>query len=166
MAEIAIYKVKKKPISIFFLYSAAITVLFGGIDLYLKESVLFKYEATISNILVGCFFASTLLGKKPIIQEFAEAQGRISKELSLDGQFYFKFITLIWSVYFWLKAAIYAWLASRVSIGEGFLIRTLIGSASFYALLAISIFGYKFFHRILKKLKLLPSQQLENRSFS
>lgn len=41
--------------------------------------------------IIGAFFAISLLSKKAIIREFAEAQGRISSELTPDVADYFKF---------------------------------------------------------------------------
>lgn len=157
LGEIFYRLITKKPISTFFKFSATITVLFCLVDLYLEQSVLFKYEAALSNILVGAFFVSSLWAEKPIIQEFAEAQGRVSGKLSPDGEYYFRFLTVVWSIYSFVKAAFYFWVASNYSLEEGLAIRATVGNASFYALLFISIFGVKQIRFALGKMRMLPS---------
>lgn len=155
--EIASHRLRKKPLTTFFKFSAAITLVFGLIDLYLQRSLLFKYEAALSCAMVGAFFAGSLWSEKPIIRQFAEAQGRISSELNPDSEYLFKFLTVIWTIYQFSKAGFYAWIASRYSLEEGLAIRTTLGTASFYALLAISIFGAKQIKSALGRLRLLPS---------
>ncbi len=161
VADIIFHLVKKKPISLFFKFSAAITILFGVVDLYLQESFLFKYEAALSNVLIGLFFAVSLFGKRPIIREFAEAQGRIGKDLSPDGEYYFKFLTLVWSLYSFIKAAFYIWVATHYELEQGLAIRVVVGNASFYALLALSIFGKTPITFGLMKLKMMPSSKVK-----
>lgn len=160
IGETAFHIARKKPISTFFKFSAGITIAFGLVDLYLQQSFLFKYEAALSNVMVGAFFASSLFGKKPIIREFAEAQGRISKDLTPDGEYYFKFLTVVWSIYSFAKAAFYVWVASNYSLEEGLATRATVGNLSFYALLFLSIFGAKQIKFALLKLKMLPSSRM------
>jgi len=38
IGEIALYKIFRRPISTFFLFSAGITILFGAIDIYLQQT--------------------------------------------------------------------------------------------------------------------------------
>jgi intracellular septation protein A len=156
IGEIVVLRMKKKPLSTFFKFTATITILFGAVDLYLQQSVLFKFEAAFSNFLVGCFFASTLFAEKAILLEFAEAQG-FDKELTPDREYFFAFLTALWSVYFWAKAAVYAWLATRYSLEKALAIRLVAGNVSLYAMMAVSVFGAKPIMRALGKLRLLPS---------
>jgi intracellular septation protein A len=161
--EIVFHRIKKKPITTFFKFSASITIVFGMVDIYLQQSLLFKYEAALSNVIVGIFFTSSLFGKKPIILEFAEAQGRISSELSQDGEYYFKFLTVVWSLYSFIKAGFYTWVASNYPLEEGLAIRGVVGNATFYGLMLISIFGSKQIKFALAKLKMLPSSRKQGR---
>lgn len=154
MAEVSYYLFKKKPISPFFKFSAAITLVFGCVDLFLQRSLLFKYEAALSNAMVGVFFLLSLRGEKPIILQFAEAQGRISKELTPELKYYFKFLTVVWSLYSFVKAGVYIWIASNYSLEQGLIFRGVVGNASFYALLFVSIFGSRQIIFILRKLKM------------
>lgn len=160
VSEIGINLVNKKPTSTFFKFSAVIAIAFGLVDLYLQQTIFFKYEAALSNVMVGCFFAASLLGEKPVIQEFAEAQGRIEKKLSPDGEYYFKFLTVVWSLYSFLKAGFYAWVAANYNLEEGLAFRLIVGNVTFYALLLVSIFGSKQIRFLLGKLKMLPSSKV------
>lgn len=157
VGEILLNRLRGKTASTFFKFSAAITILFGVLDLYLQRTVFFKYEASASNVLFGLYFGSTLLSKKPLLQEFAEAQGRIKDQINADGVYLFRFLTALWALYFFAKAGFYAWVASRYSLEEGLAIRGTIGSASLYGLLGISIFGAKKIKHLLGVAKLLPS---------
>jgi intracellular septation protein A len=157
IGEVVLLRLSRKPVGTFFKFSATIAIVFGLVDMYFQKSLLFQYEASLTNVMVGLFFLSSLFGEKPIIREFAEAQGRISKELSPDSEYYFKFLTIVWSVYMFAKAAFYFWVAAKFSLEEGLVIRSVVGNVTFYGLLAISIFGSKQIKFILAKLKLLPS---------
>ncbi len=162
LGEILYHKIKKKSFSKFFIFSSAVVIGFGVVDLYLQKSVLFRYEAVATNVLVGAFFGFSLFGKKPLIQEFAEAQGRMPKELTPDRAFYFRFLTSVWTFYFFLKAGFYLWVADAYGFGEGLAIRTAVGNITFYALLYASIFGSKQGRYVLGKLRLLPSSKLKD----
>lgn len=157
VGEIIYHLFKKIPLSMFFKFSATVTIAFGLVDLYLQKSLLFKYEASLSNAAVGVFFVASLFGEKPIIREFAEARGQTSKTISPDNEYYFKFLTVIWSGYMFGKALFYFWVAENYSLEEGLAIRAGIGTISFYALLGISIFASKPIKLILGKMRLLPS---------
>ena len=157
VGEIIWLLASKQSLSLFFKFSAAVTIGFGLVDLYLQQTLLFKYEAALSNAMMGVFFALSLFSEKPIIREFAEAQGRISSELSPDGEYYFKFLTVVWTIYMFSKAGFYLWLASAYSLEGGLAIRATVGNSTFYCLLAISIFGSAQIKAILARLKLLPS---------
>ena len=159
IGEIAYNRIKRIPTSTFFKFSAAVAILFGAIDIYLRQSVFFKYEASLTNLVSGFYFASTLWGAKPLIQEFAEKQGRMKGDLTPDRIFYFRFLTWVWAIYLWIKAGAYYWLASRVSLEQGLAVRFVLGNASFYGLLAASIFGGKYMKTALARLKLLPSSR-------
>jgi intracellular septation protein A len=161
VGEIIFSIIRKQPLSLFFKFSALITIIFGLIDLYLQQTLLFRFEAALSNIMIGIFFALSLWGEKPIIREFAEAQGRISSHLNSEDDYYFKFLTVIWSIYMFVKAGFYFWVATAYSLAEGLAIRATFGNATFYGLLAISIFGSKQIKAVLAKLRLLPSARIK-----
>ena len=159
IGEITIYKLRGIPIGTFFLFSAGITITFGFIDIYLQQAVLFKYEAAMTNVLVGAYFAASLFGKKTLIQEFAEAQGRVTNEITADTLYYFRFLTAVWVGYLFLKAGAYAWIAANYSLEQALVIRGTFGNVSFYGLLFLSIFCSKQIKSGLAKCKFLPSSR-------
>jgi hypothetical protein len=77
---------------------------------------MFKYEAAVSNVATAVFFGGSLV-------------------------VYFRGFTLVWVGYFLAKAAVYAWVAHRYGMDTGVAVRIVVGNASFYALLGISILG-------------------------
>jgi intracellular septation protein A len=130
VVEIGLTWWRGEKLSTFFKFTALITVVFGSVDLYLQQSLLFKYEATLTTIMVGVFFGSTLFADKSLIQEFAEQQGRVKGPMSMDRVIYFRFLTIIWSLYFFIKAAIYFKIASNSTLEQGFVIRAVVGNIS------------------------------------
>jgi hypothetical protein len=60
---------------------------------------------------------------------------------------YFKILTAVWAVYFYLKASAYFWMASKMSLEQG---------------LFISIVGSKKTFPLMKKWNLLPPAELLN----
>lgn len=63
----------------------------------------------------------------------------------------------MWVIYFIVKAAFYAWVAQRYTIEEALAVRGLVGNASMYGLLFVSIFCARPIKSGLGKLRLLPS---------
>jgi intracellular septation protein A len=159
VAEILMRLKLRQPLSIFFILSAAITIVFGFIDLYLQKSMFIKYEAALTNFIIGTYFAASLLGKKTFIQEFAETGGKLKGEPSPDAVFYFRLMTSFWVLYQYLKAGFYVWVGLNYSLEEGLVIRGTVGNISFYCLLGISIFGSKIILGTLGKLHLTPSSK-------
>jgi intracellular septation protein A len=157
VGEVCTYRLKGKSLSTFFKFSAGITILFGIIDIYLQRTVFFKYEASVTTFLVGCYFGSTLLSEKPLIQEFAEAQGRIKDKIDPDMVYLLRFLTIIWTSYLFIKAGFYAIIAGRYTLEEGLAIRGVIGNVSFYGLLFVTTVGANKIKSILAWAKLLPS---------
>ncbi|MGZ3711162.1 MAG: septation protein IspZ [Bdellovibrionota bacterium] len=149
-AEIAWRLYRRLPITNLFKFSATVTILFGLVDLYAQQSFLFKYEASATNVLTGVFFGASLFSSKCLLQEFYE-QRKDAKAVTPDLAGYFRLLTLIWVLYFWLKAAVYFWIAGRFSLEQGLLVRTVLGSGSFYLMLGISIFGSRKIFPLLKK---------------
>jgi intracellular septation protein A len=152
------YKVaRRQPFTLFFVFTSGITILFGAIDLYLQRNALFRYEPVATNFLVGAFFLSTLFFGKALIQEMAEKQGRALGPLDPDKVYYFRFLTVVWSIYFWAKAAAYLWIARQYSMEQLTLVRIFAGSASMYALLFASVALSRPIRRGLYRLGLAPS---------
>jgi len=159
IAEVIYQKIKNEPITPFFLFSAIMSIVFGLVDLYLPHAVFFNYEAAFTNMITGIFFVIGAFGKKPLIQEFAEKRQKFERPSAPDLVYFFRIFTLVWATYFFVKAGLYVWLAQLpISTEEKMAIRGTAGGASFYAMLAISIFGGKKLYLFSKKMGWLPSE--------
>jgi len=159
LSEITLKHFRGTKLTPLFKFSAAITLIFGCVDLYAQQSFLFKYESVATNIMTGVFFAASLFGgKKTVIQEYYEAQGN-SKPMTRDRVAYFKYLTSAWVIYFVLKAAAYFWIASNFSIEQSMIVRTILGSGTLYLMLFISIVGSKKIFPLLKQYRLLPEAE-------
>jgi len=147
--------VRNRPIDSLFALNAIITIVFAIVDLSLRELMFFRYEAALANLMVGLFFGASLFGKKPLIHQLAEAQGQVSGEVGPDAQLYFRFATMVWVAYSFSKAAFYAWLAPRAGLEEAFAVRFVVGNITFYALLALTITGWRPFKAALELIRSL-----------
>lgn len=157
--EVVRFRLRREKMSKFFIFSVSITLIFGLIDLIVKEPVFFKFEAGLINLVFALFFAASLFQKKPIVQEFAEQQGRIDSLESEDRTFFFRFMTIFWSLYFLCKAVIYTWININNSIETGFLMRLFIGNISLALMMFISIGLSKPIWRLFVKVGLMPSSR-------
>lgn len=158
--EIARKLSRGEPTTLLFRFTAAMTLVFGTVDLYAQRSFLFKYEACATNVLTGFFFGATLLDRKSILQEYYEKRPD-AKPLTADRVVYFRWLTVAWVVYFLVKAAVYLWLARTFSLERAAEIRSTAGAASFYAMLFVSIAGSKKIFPAIKRLGLLPDPGAE-----
>ncbi len=73
ISEISLKYFRSTKVTPLFKFSAAITLIFGCVDLYAQQSFLFKHESVATNVITGVFFASSLFGGKTVIQEYYEA---------------------------------------------------------------------------------------------
>ena len=157
ICEIFYLKIRKKKISGFLIFSSVLVVLFGMMDLYLNSQTFIKYEAILFSIAFGLYFAGSLFGKKSLVESLAEQQGRVDQSTSPDKTFFFRFITVIWAFYFFAKAFVCYLISQDANFADASLLRILIGTTSFYVLLAISVGLGPQIWRLLSFLKVLPS---------
>jgi intracellular septation protein A len=157
LVEVARFKFKRQQIPRFLLFSSAIAVVFGILDLTLREAFFFKFEACLVNIIFALYFGASLLRGKPLVQEFAEQQGRIDQEDSEDKTYFFRCLTCLWCVYFVLKAIAYLWINLSSSVGHALLLRIFVGNISLAVMMFVSIGLARPIWRMLLRLKLMPS---------
>jgi intracellular septation protein A len=150
----------RQPITGIFKFTATITLIFGVIDLYAQQSFLFKYEASVSNIFTAMFFAYSLIANKSILQEFYEKRSD-AKAMTSELAIYFRLLTSVWVIYFLLKATAYFWIARNYSLEQGLLIRTILGSGSFYVMLFVSILGSKKIFPFLLKTGIISVREVD-----
>lgn len=129
---------KKKKLSALFIVSTITTVLFGILDLYLQNAVFLKYESVVTNMITGFFFLGTLWAEESAILGFIKKQ---NPERVINGKVIYRtrVLTVIWAGYFFLKAAVYAYISNHYSDIEGAAFRAGVGSISFYVLLTLSV---------------------------
>lgn len=157
VAEIVWLKIRKRTISPFMLFSTAVVLIFGALDLQLSNDFFMKLESGLMNLMMAGMFGVSLFREKSIVEELAEHQGRVSKEKTPDKTFFFRVITTIWFLYYILRAVGFTWMNFAMADGESFIVKTLLGSASFYVLLAASIGLSQQLWNLLLKLRLMPS---------
>ena len=145
IADLALRYFKSLSITSLYLFSTAVGLIFGVIDLNTTNPFIFRYESVATNLLTAGFFGITLFKGKPMIQELAEKFMSAEHASLLHVQQYLRILTMVWTFYFVIKAAIYAVISYRLSIDEALAIRSVFGTASLYVLLI----GEKIFRRHL-----------------
>jgi hypothetical protein len=63
---------RKIPVTRIYLLTSALAVTFGCVDLLAANPFMIKFEAVITNVATGAFFAAGARGEKSLIQEVAE----------------------------------------------------------------------------------------------
>lgn len=135
LVEIVLAIASKRRPTLFFGFSVAMTLVFGAVDLYATNPFLFKYEAAVMAVLFGCYFGGTILIGKPVIAELAAQTLSPERLADPNVRRYLTLLTGIWTGYFFLKAALYAYVANAYSLEEAVAIRAVFGNASLAALL-------------------------------
>ena len=152
-------KRKNEKITAFFYFSSGLIILFGTLDLLVKEPLFIKFEASITNLFFAIFFALSLFKDKSIVQQFAETQKKILEEQSEDKKFFFQVFTLFWCFYFVSKALLYLWINFNSSLNEGLMIRMIVGKISFWGMMVISVGFPKKIWVLMEKATVFPSQR-------
>lgn len=162
--EVGLLLWRKQPISGFLTFSATVTVGFGLIDLVFQSPVLLRYESVVTNLFTGAFFGLSLRAKKSFIQEAAERRAELQgKPMTLTPVVlaYFRGCTIVWTAYFFLKAAVYAWVNTTYDFNAALALRVLIGNVTFYPLMGASIFLAKPIIAVMKRREQAKSPQAE-----
>ena len=164
--ECAYKLARRQPFTFLFVYTSGVTILFGAVDLYLDRNALMLYEPVTTNFLVGALLLSGLFLGRMLMQEIAEKQKRPLPPFHPDRVFYFRFITVVWVLYFWAKAAAYFWIARHQNMEQLLLVRLLAGTASMVVLGAASLFLAGPILAVLQRLGLTPSSRVASGSSS
>jgi intracellular septation protein len=118
-------------VSPFFVVASGFTVLFGGLDLALDAPRFYRLEPFVQNMMLGGVFAATVLVRKPIAEWFAGGlPAFVRPQMSGLMRDYLRKLTLVWSVYFFLKAFLFLYLALTVDLGRLVVLRSAIGGLS------------------------------------
>lgn len=130
-ALVTLQIVREKKISPFTAFIAASVVVFGALDLHYRTGFFVKIEPALGNAITGIFFLGTVVIGRPVLIEFAEK--RMGRKLERAYP-YLRGWTVVWSFYFFLRAAVYVWMAYRLTIDQAMAIRSIAGPASFGAM--------------------------------
>lgn len=162
MTDVAWRLWRGRAITRIFKFSAAMTLTFGLVDVFSHRPFMMKYEAVVTNLVTAWFFGASLFGEKTLIQDFYEKRHE-GETVRPDLVVYFRWLTMVWVGYFLAKAGLYAWIAHHSGLERMLVVRAIVGGASFYALLGLSIFGSPYIVRALRRWGVLPELAPEHR---
>jgi intracellular septation protein A len=128
----------RRPVTRLYIFSSALTVMFGAIDLFAITPFMLKFESVVTNIATGAAFVLGARGAKPMLQELAEQRGSVFPE-GADIRRFFQIFTLLWAAYFFIKAAFYTWLGVVLPLTEAMAVRSLVGGVSLGLMMVLSI---------------------------
>ncbi len=123
-----VFRVRPSPI---FIFASGFTVVFGGIDLWIKTPQFYRFEPFAQNFGVATFFLFATWAGLPLAYEVAKALPKpVQPKFRTPDDPALKRLTWIWIVYLYLKSGFYLFLAFRVDLANLILLRTLIGGGS------------------------------------
>jgi len=140
-----------------YLLTSGLTLFFGLIDLVATSPFMLKYEAVVSNLVVGLAFVAGALGEKPILQEVAEQRGE-SFIATNEVRAFFRLFTLFWAAYFLIKAAFYLWLVWTLPMLEAMALRSVIGGVTLGLMIAVSATQGRRLFFLCRRIGLLPKR--------
>lgn len=156
LGDVIYQKYTKQKITSFYWFVVGITLVFGCVDLYMKETVFLKYEAGLTNFIFGIYFLYGAFAKKTFLEEFIEKSGKLPDPRPPNLSLFFKIMTALWAVYFIVKAMVYTFLAMRSTLQEMMGIRAVVGNISMIAMAFVASYGSGFIMKYLLK-KRVPS---------
>jgi intracellular septation protein A len=144
------------PVTRLYLFSSFLTVTFGAIDLFAVTPFMLKYESVITNIATGAAFVLGARGAKPMLQELAEQRQNESFPEGPDFRRFFQIFTLLWALYFFVKAAFYYWLGMILPLTEAMALRSTVGSVSLGLMMFLSATQGRRLFMLLRRVGLVP----------
>jgi intracellular septation protein A len=144
------------PVTRLYVFSSVLTIMFGAIDLVAVTPFMLKYEAVITNVGTGLAFVIGARGAKPMLQELAEKQKNATFPEGADVKRFFQIFTLLWALYFFVKAAFYYYLGLVLPLTEAIALRSIIGSASLGLMILLSVTQGRRLFDLCRRLGLLP----------
>ncbi|HEY1956596.1 MAG TPA: VC0807 family protein [Polyangiaceae bacterium] len=124
---------RDKKISPFTAYVAASVAVFGVLDLKYQTGFFVKIEPALGNVVTGLFFLGTVAVGRPLIVELAQKQ---SPEPFTERRIrYLRTLTIVWGIFFFMRASAYVWMAYHLSIDQALAVRSVAGPVSFGVLI-------------------------------
>ena len=127
------------PFTRIYRLSAALTVVFGGIDLLSTRRFMLKYEALVTNVFTGFAFVLGAGGPRPMVLELAEHRVGSPFPQRADITRFFQLFTLFWAAYFFAKAGFYLVVAATLAMAQAMLVRSIVGSGSMALMVGLSM---------------------------
>jgi intracellular septation protein A len=156
VADAALRQMKRLKFTRLYLLVSALTVVFGLVDLASTSPFMLQYEAVITNAATGLALVAGALGEKPIVQEAAEQRG-VTVPATEETRAFFRLFTCVWAAYFFLKAAVYLWMAWTLPMLEAMALRSVAGSVSLGLMIAVSVTQGRRLFFLCRRFGLLPT---------
>jgi intracellular septation protein A len=145
------------PVTRLYIFSSALTVMFGTIDLFAVTPFMLKYESVLTNLATGAAFVIGARGAKPMLQELAEKQNRTTFPEGAEVRRFFQLFTLLWAAYFFIKAGFYYWMGAILPLTEAMAVRSVVGGVSLGLMIALSVTQGRRLFFLCRRLGLLPN---------
>jgi intracellular septation protein A len=126
---------RDKKISPFTAFVATSVAIFGVLDMKYQTGFFVKLEPALGNTMTGLFFLATVALGRPVIVELAQKQRK--EPFTERGLAYLRALTIVWGLFFFARAAVYVWMAYRLTLDQDLAIRSVGGPLS----LGVLIFG-------------------------
>jgi intracellular septation protein A len=126
---VAVQIARDKKISPFTAYIAASVAVFGVLDMKYQTGFFVKIEPALGNALTGLFFLASVAVGRPLVVELAQKQQ--TEPFKPHVISYMRALTIAWGFFFFVRAAIYVWMAYRLTIDQALAIRSVASPASF-----------------------------------
>lgn len=138
LADAAYRRWRGMPITKLYILSGGLTVLFGCIDIFAQTPFMLKYEDVITSLVIAGALGWGARGEKSMMQGLVEQQQGADFEDGPDIRRFFKLFTLLWCLYFVLKAAVYLWLGAIMPMEDALTVRPIVGTVSLGAMMLVS----------------------------
>ena len=135
---------------------SGLTLVFGAIDLVSDTPFMLKYEAVITNVVIGFIFVAGARGPRPIVREVAEQQSEEPFADRPDVNRFFQLFTLVWAGYFFVKAAVYLVLGQFMPMTQAMAVRTVLGTGSMLLMVIFSATRGRWLFLFFRRRGLLP----------
>lgn len=122
-----------------FLLTAAVTLLFGAVDLHFSGPERGALEPAATYLLTAAFILSLLFLGRAIFAEMAEKQGRPLPAFTPGQVTYAKLLVWLWAGVFTGKAALAYWVAAQPARAPLLWVRILQGYPALISLAAASL---------------------------
>jgi intracellular septation protein A len=144
------------PFSRVYRLSAALTVVFGGLDLLSATPFMLKYESVVTNVFTGLVFVWGARGPRPMVLELAEQRRGEPLPQRVDIIRFFQLFTLLWAAYFFIKAGFYLVVATTLPMTQAMLLHSVVGSGSMALMAVFSVTQGRRLFTLCQRLRLLP----------